>query len=217
MTQNHAVLAKPAIIDAVKNGQIVISNFDERQVNNSSYDIRLGRWFYELKPDGGAIDPYDQESVLFAWGKPIKADHIILRPGAFVLGHSEEFIGGVDNTHTTMIKARSTTGRSGVQIASCAGWGDIGFATRWTLELRNNTSRDVLLRAGQRIGQVVFIPTTGVQDSDLYDRKGKYQAETLGTLTGLSHQQLDEQWDPESMLPKAWLDWDVQEVKNASL
>lgn len=225
-----AVLAKPAILQAIENKEIFVSKFDDRQVNNCSYDIRLGDTYYEEQPSQGfsLLDPYDPEYVEQMWGEPKKAvvpgagypvkkgtskGVIAIPPGGFILAHSEEFIGCVDTVHTTMIKARSTTGRSGIQICACAGWGDIGFATRWTLEIKNNSKyRTIVLRPGQRIGQIVFMPTTGIEEADLYGKRGKYQKEDIGDLFGMTHEELVEQWDPSMMLPRAWEDWDVAEV-----
>jgi len=225
-----AVLAKPAILKAIESRDIFVSMFDERQVNNCSYDIRLGDTYYEEQPGKGftLLDPYSEDSVRAMWGEPKKAvvpgkgypvtqgvsrGVIAIPPGGFILAHSEEFIGCVDTVHTTMIKARSTTGRNGIQICACAGWGDIGFATRWTLEIKNNSQhRTALLRPGQRIGQIVFMPTTGIESSDLYAKRGKYQKENIGDLFRMSHAELVEQWDPAMMLPRAWEDWDAEEV-----
>lgn len=224
------VLAKPAILSALKEKRIFISKFDERQLNNCSYDIRLGRFYYAEKGSRNfdLFDPYDegcverafgecQEAVVPAKDYPIQRGTsnglIVIPPGEFILAHTEEFIGCVDNSLTTMVKGRSTTGRSAIQICADAGWGDIGYANRWTLEIKNNFSRHtVVLRPGQRIGQIVFIPTTGVDSQDLYSVKGKYQKEDVSAFQASSHEELAERWDPSSMLPRAFNDWDVNEV-----
>ena len=220
-----SVLAKPEILKAVSDGRIFISNFDERQVNNCSYDIRLGEWFFEEQPSQGfrVYDPYSAASVAAKWGAPKKAvvpgagypvqaarGVIAIPPGGFVLAHTEEFIGCTDLILTTMVKARSTRGRDALQICGCAGWGDIGYATRFTLELKNNSRFDTIaLRPGMRVGQIVFMPTTGITEADMYT--GKYQ-QTMPHLSGLPHDKLSEQWDPKAMLPRGYEDWDAKEV-----
>ncbi len=225
MNTSAPVLAKPAILAAYQRGDIFISPFNERQVKNSSYDVRLGEWYYEEQPGAAwnhsnLLNPYDKDSVAAMWGEPKKAQPldrdlpgipkgtpVIQVPrGGFLLCHTEEFIGTTDLVHTTMIKARSTTGRSGIQVCACAGWGDISWAQRWTLEVVNNTKRDVLLVSGRRIGQIVFIPTTGIEPQDAYHQGGKYQS---SDVKGKTHEQLLAEWKPEMMLPKAYLDYEV--------
>jgi len=108
----------------------------------------------------------------------------VLQPGETVLGHTEEFIGGVDGV-TTMIKTRSSLGRNNIGICKCAGWGDTGFTNRWTLEITNfSTHRPVVLVCGRRMGQIVFMSTGEV--SAKYS--GKYQSGA--------------EWRPEDMLPR---------------
>ena len=225
------VLAKPAILQAIKDKRIFISNFDERQLNNCSYDVRLGRFYFEERGFHNRFDLYDQydagcverafgeclEAVCPASDYPVQRGSsnglIVIPPGGFILAHTEEFIGCVDKSLTTMVKGRSTTGRSAVQICADAGWGDIGYANRWTLEIKNNFQRhSVVLRPGQRIGQIVFIPTTGIEESDMYSVRGKYQKEDVSDLLCSSHEDLSAKWDPTSMLPRAFNDWDISEV-----
>lgn len=224
------VLAKPAILKAIEDKRIFISQFDERQLNNCSYDIRLGRFYYAEKGSMNfdLYDPYDEGCVNRAFGEcqeavvpaseyPIQRGVsnglIVIPPGEFILAHTEEFIGCVDQSLTTMVKGRSTTGRSAIQICADAGWGDIGYANRWTLEIKNNFKRHtVVLRPGQRIGQIVFIPTTGIVADDLYSVRGKYQSDGVDTFLSSTHEELAAKWDPATMLPRAYNDWDVNEV-----
>ncbi|HET6496285.1 MAG TPA: hypothetical protein VFH61_13075, partial [Thermoleophilia bacterium] len=210
---------------------ILISPFDKRQVGNCSYDVRLGEFYYMEQAGfqhATLMNPYDPQSVAQMWGHvaqavadpqnglpgvPANTKFIRLPPGACILAHTEEFIGGVDNTVTTMMQGRSTIGRCSVQI-ECAGWGDVGFAQRWTMEIKNlSQHRHALLVCGRRIGQIVFLNTTGIEDEDRYGQRGKYQT---SDLKGLTHEELLDTWSPEMMLPKAHLDWDVPQ-ENAGL
>ncbi|MCX8513508.1 MAG: hypothetical protein ORN26_00305 [Candidatus Pacebacteria bacterium] len=43
-----------------------------------------------------------------------------MRPGETILAHTNEFIGG-RNHITTMMKARSSMGRSFIEVCKCAG------------------------------------------------------------------------------------------------
>jgi deoxycytidine triphosphate deaminase len=225
-TTNAAVLAKPAIMEAQREGKILISPFDERQVGNCSYDVRLGEFYYPEQQglSHSILNPYDPVSVKQMWGRahqavtdanglpgiPPGTKFIRIPPGGCILAHTEEFIGSVDNTVTTMMQGRSTIGRSFIQV-ECAGWGDIGFAQRWTMEIKNQSQhRHAVLVCGRRIAQIVFMNTTGIEPGDHYYERGKYQT---SNLKGLTHEELLETWDPEMMLPKAHLDWELQQPK----
>jgi len=151
----------------------------------------LKHHFADISRDG-IYDPalharYQQEHFK---GISPKDRVFVLQPGETVLGHTEEFIGGVEGV-TTMIKTRSSLGRNNIGICKCAGWGDTGFTNRWTLEITNfSTHRPVMLVCGRRVGQIVFMSTGEV--SAKYS--GKYQ-NSAG-------------WWPEDMLPRLELDTD---------
>src|SRR3989338_4677557 len=119
---------------------------------------------------------------------------IILGPGETILAHTEEFIGG-RNCVTTEMRARSSMGRIGITVCKCAGWGDLGFCNRWTMEMSNHLKdTPVVLIVGMRVAQIPF-----------------YQVDTLDVsyaTTGGSYQVTDDleammkNWTPLLMLPK---------------
>jgi hypothetical protein len=122
------------------------------------------------------------------------------------LAHTNEFIGGNDGV-TTMLKARSGIGRSFLEICKCAGWGDVGFFSRWTMEITNNSlTYTIPLKVNSRIAQVIFIETDK-SPQGLYSRDGHYQAtnnlvEVMAT------------WNPtKNMLPALYRD---REITNPS-
>lgn len=130
-------------------------------------------------------------------------DQIIwIKPGETILGHTMEFIGG-RNSITTMMKARSSMGRNFIEVckvrrsfdlsrctialirfleslanqflAQCAGWGDVGYVNRWTMEITNNSRYySIPLVVGRRIAQIVFFDTEGIEQKS-YETTGKYQ------------------------------------------
>jgi dCTP deaminase len=116
---------------------------------------------------------------------------IVIPPGHVILAHTLEFIGGKHNI-TTMLKAKSTMGRSCISICKDAGWGDPGYFNRWTLEIENHSLVPIVLKVGEKVGQMVFIRTGEVISS--YPIKGQYQkTEDLETLI--------QQWSPLCMIP----------------
>lgn len=134
------VLSDKQILDGMRFGKVVIQPFDPKNLSTSSYDVRLGEWFYReqtaTKFNGNVFNIYDSNDVARIWGKAQKAQSaaeecvadgktikatdrvIVLAPGETILAHTEEFIGGRGNI-TTMMKARSSLGRSFITVCKC--------------------------------------------------------------------------------------------------
>ncbi|MBI2025707.1 hypothetical protein HYT04_02895, partial [Candidatus Kaiserbacteria bacterium] len=142
----------------------------------------------------------------FKWNGISPNDKVImLRPGETILAHTNEFIGGLDSV-TTMMKARSSLGRNFIEVCKCAGWGDVGYVNRWTMEITNNSKNYIIpLVVGRRIAQMVFFETGPILAKD-YAATGKYQ-------TSSDIKKLKKLWTPESMVPKLWADRDVKKKK----
>lgn len=220
-------LSDRKILEAMKEGSIVIEPFDRANLATSSYDVTLGEYFYvEQEPPHfeKVFNVYNKRHVERVWGtKPRRAKTaketfrkydfdfdgispsdrvILLAPGETVLGHTQEFIGGRDHI-TTMMKARSSLGRSFIEVCKCAGWGDVGYTNRWTMEITNNSTHYYIpLVVGRRIAQIVFFETGPILSSD-YSKAGKYQS--VGSIA-----QLKKGWKPEMMLPRLYLDRDIK-------
>lgn len=132
---------------------------------------------------------------------PLNAQIIWIKPGETILGHTYEFIGG-KTTVTTMMKARSSMGRNFIEVCKCAGWGDVGYINRWTMEITNNSRYYAIpLVVGRRIAQIVFFDTEGIVEYT-YDTKGKYQSSS-------DIEMLKNNWTPTAMLPKMYLDKEI--------
>ncbi len=127
---------------------------------------------------------------------PPDQEMFILRPGERVLAHTFEFI-GILPPGTTEMRARSSTGRNGVAVCKCAGWGDPGFIDRWTMEVECTNQELTPLLVGERYAQIIFHETGPVDK--LYSEAGKYQQGS--TLVDVVRN-----WSPEHMLPKSYKD-----------
>ena len=206
------------IKEEIENGNIIISPYEESNLNTSSYDVRLGEYYFrenKLK-DKLFYNFYDEEQVKNLWGEPQKAlpskeifaetpagiyeneKIILINPGETILGHTDEFIGG-KNHITTMMKARSSLGRNFIQVCKCAGWGDVGFTNRWAMEISNSSQEHTIaLVVGRRISQIVFFETGDIEGDD-YTKSGKYQ-------TTEDIKKLKKEWDPYSLVPKTYND-----------
>ena len=224
-------LSDRRIIEEMKKGDIVISPFDDAHLATSSYDVTLGEWFFREQPskyNHSLYNIWSQEHTEHVWGakNPQKAvlaseafkkynfdwdgispdDKVImLKPGETILAHTNEFIGGKDHI-TTMMKARSSTGRNFIEVCKCAGWGDVGYVNRWTMEITNNSKNYLIpLVVGRRIAQIIFFETGPIRERD-YTKTGKYAAST-------NLAELKKAWKPEMMIPRLWTDRDIQKVQ----
>ncbi len=217
------VLSDKKILEAKEKGHIIISPYDERNLSTSSYDVTLGEFYYKptTRLQDKVYNIYNEEQTKTFWGEVRKAEYaasvmdetigikpkdriILVHPGESILAHTIEFIGGRDHI-TTMMKARSSMGRQGISVALCAGWGDVGYINRWTLEIKNhNKHYTIPLVVGRRIAQLVFMDTGPILDKGKdYAAKGKYQSSQL-------LEELQAEWKPEDMLPKLWKDRDAK-------
>ena len=221
------VYSNQEILSDLESGNIYIDPFNEKHLNTTSYDVTLGTYFYKSgngeETSSTLYNPYEEEAVAKHFGelmqaeplsehtrvmrslgitaiKSIPADHpvIILRPGERILAHTHEFIGILSGT--TSMQARSTTGRNGVVVCMDAGWGDAGYADRWTMEIKNMNEQHVVLPVGIRIAQIVF-HKTGLITGEYSQLTGKYQ-----TTRFHDHETTKKNWKPENMLPKAYKD-----------
>jgi deoxycytidine triphosphate deaminase len=221
------VFSNTQILQAVKDGHIVCTPFNPKHVAHASLDVTLGYYYYrtERSADHPVYNPFDKpdvqryfEGALSAqphkeWCdkngikllKGIPANHpvIPLKPGERILAHTHEFF-GILPPGAFELKSRSSWGRNGIAVCIDAGWVDPGYINRLTLEIYNlNHKEIVLLPVGERIAQAVFHETGPVKGNYGEGRhkgfSGKYQSGT-----DINH--LIKDWQPEMMLPRAYMD-----------
>src|SRR3989344_2853665 len=174
------LLSQNQILKHLRRGTIVIEPFHKKQLKTTSYDVTLGEWFWrEGYPAGRATihNIYDANSTSSVWQGPFRAETvdvvrrrlggefknipgkarvILLSPGETILAHTQEFVGGREICVAKMY-ARSSLGRNFIEVCKDAGWGDVGYINRWTMEVTNNSKHYTIpLVVGRRIAQVVF-------------------------------------------------------------
>lgn len=216
-------LSDREILKQIREGNIIISPFNPEQLATSSYDVTLGSYFFrEQRQPFDVYNIWSKEETQKVWGNVHQAERaedvlpktfkfgdgitgddlvILIHPGETILAHTQEFIGG-RNIITTMMKARSSLGRSFIEICKCAGWGDVGFFNRWTMEITNNSRYySIPLVVGRRIAQIVFFNTGPILERS-YSEQGKYQNDdNLETLKG--------RWNPFMMIPQLHRDREI--------
>lgn len=221
-------MSRPEILRAIQRGEILFDG-PLGHVKSTSVDMTVGPWYWEETslPERTIFSPNSRADVNRVWGRLCFAplhwqwirtlnhphtipgldpnDRIILvPPGGMILCHSQEFIGGLSRDIGQMMKARSGAGRSFLELCRCAGWGDIRYHNRWTMEV-NNSSRahKVPLRVGQRYAQLVFFRTDPLRKADPdYRQDGKYQVGAAKDVRCL--------WSPEVMRPAMYKDFEAR-------
>jgi dCTP deaminase len=194
------LLSDKRILEEMDKGNVVIEPFERRQLGTNSYDVRLGQWYFLPNHNMVSVSFFDAEQSRSFWGEPQQAHDgmIAIRPGDTILAHTEEIIGG-KNGFTTSMRARSSIGRSCLSVCKCAGVGDVGYISHWTMEITNHSHATVLLPVGLRVAQILFYEV----GETLSEYKGKY-----GVRDG---------WTPQDMLPKLYRDWDLDRLGKARL
>ena len=108
--------------------EIVIEPYDPRRLNPNSYNLSLSREMlvYENRV-------LDMKSPNPAKRIVIPEEGLQLEPGKLYLGRTNEYT--KTEGFVPMLEGRSSVGRLGLFIHVTAGFGDVGCAGYWTLEL----------------------------------------------------------------------------------
>ncbi|MDE6040205.1 MAG: dCTP deaminase [Muribaculaceae bacterium] len=135
--RSHArggILTGPEIRKQVERGRITISPFDAENLNPNSYNIRSGNTviMYAVRKwiDLRDSSTWDTTAVTY----DIPEDGFMLRPGNLYLIPTQEVIGS--NYFEPIITGRSSAGRLGIAIHQEAGFADIGYLGRLTMQVK---------------------------------------------------------------------------------
>ena len=166
------ILSDKTIYKMLEEKTLVAEPIEKEQVQPASVDIRLGNTFAIVEDSSTGIIQMDKEIKY----KKIISDSYILLPNQFVLATTMEYFELPDDL-TAFVEGRSSLGRMGLFIQN-AGWVDPGFKGEITLELYNANRCAIELKAGRRVGQLVFAK---MDDKALNPYKGKYQGQKGAT------------------------------------
>ena len=151
---------------------LVINPVTKEQIQPASVDIRLGNTFSIVDDTPSNIITLESQINY----KTITTDTYLIMPGEFVLATTMEYFELPDNL-TAFVEGRSSLGRIGLFIQN-AGWVDPGFKGEITLELYNANRCAIELKAGRRVGQLVFAE---MDAPAINPYNGKYQGQMGAT------------------------------------
>lgn len=184
-----SVLLGTQIIDAVKNGKILIEPFVEEHVGPNSVDVTLANKLVTythvkvVERDGlhYASPSTDPKDTILDMAKDneyhtieIPSTGLVLLPDILYLGATNEKAGS--DHFVPMYEGRSSLARLGIQSHLSAGFGDICFKSNWTLEI--TVVHPTVVYPNKRIGQVYFHDVDAKDVKELFmngkEYTGKY-------------------------------------------
>lgn len=156
------ILSGSEIKKQVGLGNILIEPYSEVNVGPNSYDLSLDK----------ELLVYDEEIIdMKRHNKTrkitIPEEGLVLEPGKLYLGRTIEYT--KTDMFAPMLEGRSSIGRLGMFVHITAGFGDIGFAGTWTLEI--SCIEPIKIYANTRVCQICYHDVRGDKDM-LY--RGKY-------------------------------------------
>lgn len=142
---------------------IFIEPYSEKQLNPNSYNLKLHNELLIYEDE-----VLDMKKENKAKKIVIPDEGLLLEPGKLYLGRTIEFT-KTENL-VPMLEGRSSIGRLGLFIHITAGFGDVGFAGYWTLEIF--CVQPIRIYSGVEICQIYYHDIHG--EYDKYT-SGKYQ------------------------------------------
>lgn len=146
--------------------EIIIEPYDESRINPNSYNLSLANELLVYEND-----VLDMKTLNPTQKITIPEEGLLLEPNKLYLGRTNEFT--KTDYYVPMLEGRSSTGRLGLFIHVTAGFGDIGFAGYWTLEIF--CVQPIRIYPNVEICQIYYHDIDG--EYDLY-KSGKYQNNT---------------------------------------
>lgn len=174
------ILTGSEIEKEIKEGRINISPFNAQHLQPNSYDLHLDCSEFEIFK-GFDIDSYkfgrfyriEEDKFSPIYEKYTHTGGDLQKSGMFLEPNTCYLFSTIETTHTDyyapMIEGVSTNARVFLTNHQTAGFGDIGFNGKWTLEIK--VSEKTPVWHGMRIAQIYFHKVIG--EINLY--KGRYQ------------------------------------------
>jgi len=152
----NVLLSDRDIRAAIDSGSLGIEPYEPGNVQPSSVDVRLDRFFRVFNNSKYThIDPKLQQDELTSLVEVEEGDAFVLHPGEFVLASTLEKFTLPDNL-AGRLEGKSSLGRLGLLTHSTAGFIDPGFSGYVTLELSNVANLPMTLWPGMKVGQLAL-------------------------------------------------------------
>jgi len=151
------ILTDKTIIDKIALKNIVIEPLIEANIGTNSVDLTLSKTLLMYT-----------DHVLDVRKKPQTVDMIIpeegliLKPGIIYLASTVEYTKTLK--HVPILHGKSSLARLGLYIHITAGYGDVGFAGHWTLELC--CVQPIKIYAGMKIAQICYHDISEMPSTD---------------------------------------------------
>lgn len=208
------ILGAKGIRKAIEKNDIYIYPYNDSHINPNSVDLTLGNWFVRQTENEQPCSLLNPENGI--WNEPqfVNDEQIfVIRPYEYILAHTYE-IAGARRKYTTLLKARSTMARCGIEVCCSAGFGDVGYVNKWTLEIKNQTSKFIELSPRMRVCQLAFFSLLGEDklnsyqgayaqrfDFNMFDKKST-QSYLLNNYLGWNQQDIIPKTGKERMMEK---------------
>jgi dCTP deaminase len=173
------ILSDRSIREALAADRIVIEPLEDRDVQTSSVDLHIDRYFRVFRNDTTPyIDPKQPQEDLTELVEIEDDAAFILHPGEFVLGSTFERVALPDDL-VARLEGKSSLGRLGLLIHSTAGFVDAGWDGHLTLELSNVANLPIALYPRMKIGQISFFEMSTSADHPYgsAEKGSKYQGQ----------------------------------------
>lgn len=144
---------------------VFIEPFDEGLLNPNSYNLRLHDRLLVYRER-----ELDMKKTNEVREVAVPAEEMVLEPGTLYLGRSLEYT-RTEGLVPMLGGGRSSVGRLGLYVHVTVGFGDVGFAGYWTLEMY--CVQPVRIYPGVQICQIYYHTIEGPYRS--YADSGKYQ------------------------------------------
>lgn len=159
------MLSGKEILKQIKKGNIVIQPFDIKRLNTNSYNVTLSP----------VLKVYDCDVIDMKKDNPVKEiimdekEGYVLQPGVLYIASIMEYT--ETRNFVPCIDGRSSVGRLGIEIHRTAGFGDVGFCGKWTLEM--TCTQPTRIYPYVEIGQLYYEKVQGKQTQ----YKGRYMGQ----------------------------------------
>jgi dCTP deaminase len=155
------ILTDHTITAEMNKGNIVIEPFNPANLGTNSYDLTLSNTLILYTERVLDVRKKNPSAPII-----IPEEGIVLQPNIIYLASTIEYTQTL--RHVPILMGKSSLGRLGLFVHVTAGFGDVGFAGHWTLELV--CVQPVRIYAGMKIAQIVYNDITEMPKVS-YDKK----------------------------------------------